>query len=87
MDKALLSIIILRLLSGSAEITAATLMYKFNDLEKALYINSMLALVGPVILITTTGIGLSGLTEKMSLTRIFCLFGGVFLILMSLRIK
>ena len=87
MDKALLSIILLRLLSGSAEITAATVMYKFNDLEKALYINSMLALVGPIILITTTGIGLSGLAEKMSLSRILCLFGGVFLILMSLRMK
>lgn len=87
MDKALLSIILIRLISGSVELTAASLMYKFNDLERALYINSLLALVGPVILITTTGIGLHGLAEKMSLARIICLFGGVFLILISLRLK
>lgn len=75
----------LRLLSGSIELTAAAFMFKFNDLEKAFYINTLLALVGPVILIVTTGIGLAGLTEKISLMRIICLFAGIFLIIFSLR--
>ncbi|MFC4410332.1 YqhV family protein [Chungangia koreensis] len=87
LEKALLAIILIRLISGSVELTAASLMYKFNDLEKALYINSMLALVGPVVLITTTGIGLTGLADRISWTRLICLFGGIFLILVSLRIK
>ncbi|WP_019412365.1 YqhV family protein [Paenisporosarcina sp. TG20] len=86
-EKALLLMIILRLLSGSIEVSAALLMFKLNDLEKALYINSLLALVGPVVLIVTTGIGLYGLTEKISLTRIICLFSGIFLILFSLKAK
>ncbi|VDG96999.1 Protein of uncharacterised function (DUF2619) [Lysinibacillus sphaericus] len=86
-ERALLFIILLRVLSGSIEISAAALMYKFNDLEKAFYINSMLALVGPVILVVTTGIALSGLTEKISLTRIVCLFAGVLLIIFSLKSK
>ncbi|WP_277584546.1 YqhV family protein [Psychrobacillus antarcticus] len=86
-EKALLFIIILRLLSGSIELSAAMLMIKFNDLEKALYINSLLALVGPVVLIVTTGIGLSGLSEKISLTRMVCLFVGILLILYSLKSK
>jgi hypothetical protein len=84
-EKALLFIIALRLISGSIEITAAALMFKFNDLEKAFYINTLLALVGPVILIVTTGIALLGLAEKVSLTRIICLFCGIFLILFSLK--
>ena len=84
-ESALLFIIILRLISGSIEITAAVLMYKFNDLEMAFYINSLLALVGPVILIVTTGIALFGLADKISLTRIVCLFGGIFLILFALK--
>ena len=84
-EKALLFIIALRLLSGSIEITAAALMFKFNDLEKAFYINTLLALVGPIILIVTTGIALLGLAEKISLTRIICLFCGIFLILFSLK--
>ena len=84
-EKALFFIIALRLISGSIEITAAALMFKFNDLEKAFYINTLLALVGPVILIVTTGIALSGLAEKISLTRIICLFCGIFLIIFSLK--
>ena len=86
-EKALLLMVILRLFSGSIEVSAALLMFKLNDLEKALYINSLLALVGPVVLIITTGIGLYGLTEKISLTRILCLFSGIFLILFSLKAK
>ncbi|MEK3954087.1 MULTISPECIES: YqhV family protein [Psychrobacillus] len=84
-EKALLFIIILRLLSGSIELSAAMLMIKFNDLEKAFYINSLLALVGPIVLIVTTGIGLTGLSEKISLTRMVCLFAGILLILYSLK--
>ena len=84
-EKALIFIIALRLISGSIELTAAALMFKFNDLEKAFYINTLLALVGPVILIVTTGIALLGLAEKISLTRIICLFCGIFLILFSLK--
>ncbi len=60
-------------------------MFKFNDLEKAFYINTLLALVGPVILIVTTGIALLGLAEKVSLTIIICLFCGIFLILFRLK--
>lgn len=84
-DKALIIIITLRLISGSIELTAAALMIKFNDLEKAFYINTLLALVGPVILIVTTGVALLGLADKISMTRIICLFGGIFLILFSLK--
>lgn len=84
-ERALLFIIALRLISGSIEITAAALMYKFNDLEKAFYINTLLALVGPIILIVTTGIALLGLAEKVSLVRVICLFAGIFLILFSLK--
>ena len=53
-EKALLFIIILRIVSGSIDITAAMLMFKFNDLEKAFYINTLLALVGPSIVSYTT---------------------------------
>ncbi|MFJ5770483.1 YqhV family protein [Psychrobacillus sp. NPDC093180] len=84
-EKALLFMIILRIFSGSIDIGAAMLMLKYNDLEKAFYINTLLALVGPCILIITTGIALFGLAEKISLTRMLCLFGGILLILYSLK--
>lgn len=84
-ETALLLIILLRLFSGSIDLAAAALMFKFNDLEKAFYINTLLALVGPVVLIVTTGIALFGLAEKISLLRMVCLFSGICLILFSLR--
>ncbi|MGB2991825.1 MAG: YqhV family protein [Paenisporosarcina sp.] len=86
-EKALLFMIMFRLIGGSIEVTAAMLMLKFNDLEKAFYINTLLALVGPFILILTTGIGMIGLAEKISLTRMICLFSGIILILVSMRIN
>lgn len=79
--------ILLRLLSGSIELTAAALMLKGNDLEKALTINTMLALVGPLVLIITTSIGVAGLSEKLSSLKIILLFSGIVLILISMKIN
>lgn len=87
METALIYMILLRLLSGSIEITAATLMFKFNDLEKAFQINTLLALVGPVILLITTGIGIAGLSDKISFAKMIFLFSGIVLILISLKMK
>ncbi|MFC5560003.1 YqhV family protein [Ureibacillus thermophilus] len=87
MESALLYMVLLRLLSGSIEITTATLMWKFNDLEKALMLNSMLALVGPTILILTTAIGISGLSEKISFLKMLCLFSGIVLVIIGMKIK
>ena len=86
-EKSLLLIVILRLMSGSIEVTAALFMLKFNSLEKAFYINTMLALVGPTVLIVTTAIALFGLADKISVTRMICLFAGITLILISLNSK
>ncbi|RFU67686.1 DUF2619 domain-containing protein [Peribacillus saganii] len=86
-EKALLLMVVLRLISGSIEIFAAGLMLKLNDVEKALIVNSSLALVGPIILITTTTIGLSGLSEKLSISKAVCIFTGVSLILLGIKMK
>lgn len=87
LSSALFYMILLRFLSGSIELTAAGLMLKGNDLEKALTINTMLALVGPCILIITTGIGVAGLSEKVSYLKMILLFSGITLILISMRIN
>lgn len=76
---------LLRIVSGSIEIMVAILFLKYNNLEKALMLNSSLALVGPIILITTTTIGLFGIAEKISFTRLLWVFGGVACILFGLK--
>lgn len=73
--------VLARMLSGSIEIFAAYLMFHFNDLEKAILINSSLALIGPFIFILTTIIGLFGLADKISLQKFIFILLGVCLIM------
>jgi hypothetical protein len=84
LNKIVLSMASLRLMSGSLEIIAALLMIRFNQIEKALLINSGLALAGPLVLLTTTTIGLVGIAEKLSygkmlwvLVGVSCIFIGI----------
>lgn len=84
-EKAILGMAFLRLISGSIEIMAAFMFLKYNEVEKALMLNSSLALVGPVILITTTAIGLFGIAEKISFTKLFWVLAGVACIIYGVK--
>lgn len=84
-DKAILGMAFLRLFSGSLEILVALIILKLNQIEKALIVNSSLAIVGPIILILTTSIGLIGLADKISYTKIFWIFLGVCFIIYGVR--
>jgi hypothetical protein len=84
LNKFVMSMASLRVLSGSIEICAALLMLRLNQLDKALLINSSLALVGPIILITTTTIGLVGMSDKLSMSKMVWVIGGVACILIGI---
>lgn len=84
-EKAILGMALLRILSGSTELFAAFLFLKYNDIEKALMVNSSLALIGPIVLILTTTIGLIGIADKVSYVKLMWVFGGVACILYGLR--
>ncbi|WP_110926319.1 YqhV family protein [Bacillus massiliglaciei] len=86
-EKAVLLMGLIRLLSGSLEIFAALLMLKFNDIEKALMVNSSLALIGPFVLMSTTAIGLVGVTEKLSLFKLLCIMIGVTIVFIGIKSK
>jgi len=76
-NKFVMSMASLRLLSGTIEIVAAILMLRWMQVEKALLINSGLALVGPLVLLTTTTIGLVGIADKLSFSKMLWIFMGV----------
>jgi putative exporter of polyketide antibiotics len=84
-EKAVLGMALLRLISGSIEIFAAIIMLKFNTVEKALIVNSSLALIGPLILILTTTIGLMGIVEKISYMKMLWIFLGVGFIFVGVK--
>lgn len=84
-EKAILGMAALRILSGSIEIIAALLILKVNEVEKALVINSGLAIVGPIVLITTTTIGLLGMSDRISFAKIAWILVGISCILIGVR--
>jgi hypothetical protein len=85
LEKAVLGMALLRIISGSIEIFAAILMIRFNELGKALMINSSLALIGPLVLILTTTIGLFGIVGSVSFGKLFWVFVGVCCILYGVK--
>ena len=85
LEKAVLGMALLRLLSGCIEIFAALLMVKFNAVDKAMIINSTLAFIGPLILISTTAVGLFGMADKISIEKMLWIIAGVFFILYGVK--
>lgn len=77
LEKAVIGMALLRLLSGGIEIFAAYLMIRFNEIDKALVINSTLALIGPLILLITMAIGLFGIADKISFGKFIWIILGV----------
>ncbi|MGN7455904.1 YqhV family protein [Paenibacillus pasadenensis] len=87
LNKAVAAMASLRLVSGSIEIMAALLMLRLNQVDKALAVNSALALVGPIVLLTTTAIGLIGLSDKLSPSRMLWIGTGVACLLIGVLKK
>lgn len=86
-NKIVLSMATLRIISGSIEICAALLMLRLNQIDKALVVNSSLAFVGPLILIATTTIGLVGMSDKLSLSKLAWIVAGIACLLVGILKK
>ncbi|HXL03467.1 MAG: YqhV family protein [Firmicutes bacterium] len=71
----------LRVIGAGVEIAAAILMLKVNTVETALRINAVLGLIGPVVLIAVSILGLWGLVERVSFTKLVMTLCGVILII------
>lgn len=85
MERIVLGMAAVRFLSAGIELTAASLMLYFNRVETALQINAGLALVGPMVLITVTALGLVGLAGRISVAGLLTVALGVVLIFLGLR--
>lgn len=86
-NKIVLAMATLRLMSGSIEMLAALVMLRFNQIDKALVVNSSLALVGPLVLLTTTAVGLAGLADKLSPSKMAWIAAGVTCLLIGILKK
>jgi hypothetical protein len=84
-EKIILAMAGLRIFSGLLEVTAGFLILKFNQVEKALMINAVLAVVGPVIFITSMSLGIIHLADKLSYSKLLFIGLGVGFILLGLK--
>jgi hypothetical protein len=64
---------------------AAFLMYYFKNVTTAIKINAILGLVGPLILILVTFIGLIEISNKLELKNLLLIAAGVVLIIIGTR--
>lgn len=85
LDKTVYAMAGIRILSSLIEFSAALVMLYVGTASKALQVNAVLALVGPVILISVTALGLSNLAGSVPLSRIAAIVMGVGLILYGAR--
>lgn len=85
LEKAIIGMALIRILSGGMEIFAAYLMIRFNEIDKALVINSSIALIDPFILILTTAIGVAAIADNISVSKIIFIIIGVIFILYGIK--
>lgn len=71
----------LRVLSSLIELSAAIIMIITNDIRKAVVVNSILAVVGPLIFIITMTIGIYQIAGQLSYAKLILILAGVVLIL------
>ena len=71
----------LRVLSSLIELSAAIIMLLTNDIRKAVVVNSILAIVGPLIFIITMTIGIYQIAGQLAYAKLILIFAGVVLIL------
>jgi hypothetical protein len=83
--RAVLTMALLRLIAGTIEISAGLLMLKFGKVQTALKVNSILGLIGPIILTLVGTIGLIGLSSQLSWPKLLLTALGVLLIFMGTR--
>jgi hypothetical protein len=83
--KLLIGMSLLRMLSGTIELSAALLMLHYRSIETAFRINGVLGLVGPSVLILVSALGLAGLAGKIALWKLALIATGVVFIIVGTR--
>lgn len=85
MDPFVKGMALVRLISAVTELTGAYLMIRMNRLDAAVRVNALLGLIGPLVLLAATTIGVVGLADRLSPPKLFLILAGVGLILLGTR--
>ena len=83
--KVLTQIAMVRAFSGILEISAALVILRLRGIEAALRINALLGLIGPLVFLAVSALGIMALAVKVSLFKIILLVAGACFILWGTR--
>ncbi len=74
---------LLRVISGLLEILVAVAFLKFGKIETALRLNSFLGLIGPLVFILVSVLGITVMAFRLSWIKMICLILGSILVLLG----
>ncbi|NLS44939.1 MAG: DUF2619 domain-containing protein [Firmicutes bacterium] len=74
-----------RIIGAGIEIIAVILMLKINTIQAALRINAILGLLGTIVLVGVSGLGLCSLIGRISPIKIIMVLCGAVLIILGTR--
>ena len=77
--------VLLRALSVVVELTALLVMLRLTHIEALLRLNSFLGLVGPLIFLSVSALGLAGMVGRVNPGRFLLVATGVVLVLLGTR--
>ncbi|NLY92123.1 MAG: DUF2619 domain-containing protein [Firmicutes bacterium] len=77
---------VLRIISGCLEIGTAFLFLRLKKVEAALQLNAILGLVGPIIFLLVSGLGLISVAVKVSPFKVVLIALGVLFIVIGSKI-
>ncbi|MFZ5823120.1 MAG: DUF2619 domain-containing protein [Bacillota bacterium] len=84
-ERMLWSIRLMRMLSACVEVAAAVLLLRMTDVRSMIRLNSLLGLLGPLIFITVSGLGIAASLGKIQPGKLGLILLGVLLVLWGTR--
>lgn len=85
MNQSVLLMAIIRMAFGIISFTGGYLIYRYNDLQQAVRIHSIIGGIGPFVLLLGSAIGIAGLATQVDVKKIVLVVAGVTLLLLGTR--
>ena len=85
MQSAIHNMALVRVISGLLEIGVALVFLKLGKVESALRMNTFLGLVGPLVFLTVSALGIAAVAVKLSWPKIGLICLGIILVLIGTK--
>ncbi|MEW6244762.1 MAG: DUF2619 domain-containing protein [Bacillota bacterium] len=85
MNKTVLTMALIRAFFGLLGLLGALLMLRYNDVRSAVRINGVIGSIGPLVFLSVSLIGVSGLASSVPLSKLCLVLLGVGLIVLGTK--